>query len=78
MTVKPPSLPCPHCRDTMPPGFLLCRPCWREIQPAHRIELFTASGQAHFPDLYPLAVWRLEAALKAARSHLAQYSSSLS
>lgn len=77
MMTCPQPAPCPHCRDRMPPGFTLCRACWKELTFAHRVELFTAEGQAKSPSLYPLGDHRLKMAVTAALSHLKQHSTAI-
>lgn len=61
----------------MPPGFRFCRPCWRELPAAQRIEIWTASSRAHFKQTFPDGPHRLEAAMKTAVAHLRQHGTSL-
>ena len=61
----------------MPPGFIVCRPCWRELPFKAKAELFTAQSRAHFKDLYPFGEYRFTQALAAALNHLRQHSTAL-
>ena len=74
---SPQPSPCPHCRDKMPPGFLFCRVCWRELPAAFRIDLWTTQGQAHHKDLYPHGEAHFTAAQTRAQAHLRQHSTAL-
>ena len=65
---------CPNCGDEMPPSFLVCRPCLREVPFKLYAAYKGALGQHHHQRITGEALAQTKAAIL---SHLKQFSTAL-